>query len=181
MLVAGGRRGRAWGRGAAGGETPAGKGCRPARVPVQGWAAGPEGGGGTRVALTSRRVPEQPGASSPAAAATARPPAAPRNRRSPAPPVSGGLRRGGSRGTPCPFPGLSQDPQRLHPGPGEPETQLRSYPSIPRRPPPSEGGSFAPYRGGGGLRDRLPLSTPGRLRHRDPLPFSTPGGLGGLR
>lgn len=73
VLLAGGRRGRAWGRGAAGGGTPAGKGCRPARVPVQGWAAGPEGGGGTGVALTSRRVPEQPGASSPAAAATAHP------------------------------------------------------------------------------------------------------------
>lgn len=53
------------GRGAVGGETPAGKGCPPARVPVQGWAAGPERGGGTHVSLTSRRVSEQPGGQQP--------------------------------------------------------------------------------------------------------------------
>lgn len=87
-------------QGAFRGGTPAGKGCQPARVPVQGRAAGPERGGGIHVSLTSRRCwsgrgPAALGASSPAATATAhpRPPA-------PAPPVSGGLWRGGSWRTP---------------------------------------------------------------------------------
>lgn len=61
-------------RGAVGGRTPAEKGCGPARVPVQGWAVGPERGGRTHVSLTSRRVPEQPGATSPVATAAAHPP-----------------------------------------------------------------------------------------------------------
>lgn len=46
MLGGGAAAAESRGQGAAGGGTPVGKGCRPARVPVQGWAAGPERGGG---------------------------------------------------------------------------------------------------------------------------------------